>query len=56
MRTNINPKCYEMELKDFISSLEVLYEVEGVPLTQFRKMLTVDWKGNQTGKTKSKRG
>lgn len=54
MRTQINPKMYEMELKDFISTLKVLHEAEGVPEEKFVGMLTEEWKANH--KTKNKKG
>ena len=47
MRTSINPKAYEMELKDFISSLKGLATAEGVTEDVFIQMLKDDWKRHQ---------
>lgn len=47
MRTQVNPNAYEMELKDFISSLKVLSTAEGVPEDKFIEMLKTEWKQHQ---------
>ena len=47
LRTSINPKAYEMELKDFISSLKGLATAEGVTEDVFIQMLKDDWKWHQ---------
>lgn len=47
MVSQINPKAYEMELKDFISTLKVLHEAEGVPEDKFVEMLKTDYKEHQ---------
>lgn len=44
MRTQVNPNMYEMELKDFISSLKGLHKAEGVPEETYVEMLKNDWK------------
>lgn len=47
MRTQVNHNMYEMELKDFISTLKVLHKAEGVPEDKFVEMLKADWKEHQ---------
>ena len=53
MRSSINPLAYDMELKDFISSLKGLHTAEGIPEKEFIELLKEDWKQHQkpTNKT-----
>lgn len=47
MRTQVNSNMYEMELKDFISTLKGLHTAEGVPEETFIEMLKTEWKQHQ---------